>query len=100
MFPMFDRFDICAAYNLFSQHYGWDGYTCDIQARLARIDYRPAASEQYIKGLSENAKAIYGALVRKHARINVGLERLDRALKGRELSIDKKAYESIAITYA
>ena len=59
----FDRFDVCAAYNVFSQLWGWDAYTHGIQVRLSRIAYRPSNSEQTLGGLSYNAREIYAALV-------------------------------------
>ncbi len=60
---MFNRHDICTAYNLFSQHYGWDDYTYGIQARLDKIRFKPARSEEFLSGLSDNARGIYDAMV-------------------------------------
>jgi hypothetical protein len=68
----FDRFDICAAYNMYGLL--WDSGR-KYSAALHRLKYRPAHSEEYLEGLSENAKEIYGALVRKHERIFVAWER-------------------------
>ena len=62
----FDKFDICAAYNLYSQLWGWDAYTHGIQARLCKLTYRPSNSEQGLSGCSENAQEIYLQLVRRH----------------------------------
>lgn len=59
----FDRFDVCAAYNLYAVLYGHDDYTRGIQARLARISYKPSLSEEYLCGLSANAREIFTALV-------------------------------------
>lgn len=78
----FDRFDICAAYNLFSCFYGWDAYTHGIQCRLSRMRYR-SPSEETLDGLTENAKEIYAALVRKHAAVNVAYDRMIKRAKGR-----------------
>lgn len=64
--PYFDRFDICAAYNMFSILWGWDAYTHGIQCRLSRLKYKPSCSEEYLEGLSENAREIYTALVNRH----------------------------------
>ena len=61
----FDRFDICAAYNMYSILWGHDAYTNGIQARLARIEYRPSHSEEYLEGLSENAREIFDRLERR-----------------------------------
>jgi len=79
----FDRFDICAAFNLFSCDYGWDPYTHGIQTRLSRMHYRPSRSEEYLPGLKENAKAIYAHLVRKHYPEIVAYNRLTRRARGR-----------------
>lgn len=65
----FNRFDICAAFNVYSMLWGGDGcdYENTIQVRLSRLEYRPATSEQTLGGLSENARAIYNEIVsRKH----------------------------------
>jgi hypothetical protein len=78
MTDMFDRFDICNAYFMYSILWGHDSYTNGIQSRLRRIGYRPARSEEYLEGMSENAKAIYGALVRRHQGDFVAYERLYR----------------------
>ena len=78
----FDRFDICAAYNLFSCLWGWDTYTHGIQVRLSRIQYRPAPLEEQIQGLTENGRAIFGALVRKHYPNRVGWARRARERGG------------------
>ncbi len=63
----FDRFDICAAFNLYAALWGGDGqrYENAIQVRLARIDYKPSRSEEFLCGLSENARAIYAGLVER-----------------------------------
>lgn len=61
----FDRFDICCAYNLYSQFWGHDKYTHGIQNRLSKLEFKPAPSEEFLEGLSENAFEIYVALVQK-----------------------------------
>ena len=68
----FDRFDICAAYNMYSVLWGGDGYHYPnyIQVRLSRIKYRPSHSEEYLEGLSENAREIYNALVLKREGVD------------------------------
>jgi hypothetical protein len=65
---LFNRFDICAAYNQYAVLWGGDGCTeaNQIQARLARIDFRPSRSEEHLCGLSANAREIYAALVSRH----------------------------------
>ncbi len=62
----FDRFDILSAYNLYSALFAGDSYTAGIQARLAGLKYQPARSEERFEGLSENAQAIFSALVLTH----------------------------------
>lgn len=74
----FDRFDICAAYNMYWVLWGGDSYANAIGSRLSTIRYRPSHSEEYLQGLSENAKAIYGQLVRRRERLQVAYDRLRR----------------------
>ena len=59
----FDRFDILAAYSLYSVLFAGDDYTAGIQVRLARLSYEPSRSEEHLDGLSENGQDIYLALV-------------------------------------
>jgi hypothetical protein len=70
----FDRFDICAAYNVYSVLWGGDGCTYEntIQVRLSRLDYKPASSEQTLAGLSDNAREIYQELVKRHQQTTSG----------------------------
>lgn len=74
----FNRWDICAAYNMYAVGYNGDAAANEIGCRLSRLRYRPARSEETLAGLSENAKAIYGSLVRRHNALFVGYERLAR----------------------
>ena len=64
--PTFDRFDICCAYNLYSQLYGWDDYTRGIQSGLRTVKFTPGYSEESVEGLNENARDILLDLVAKH----------------------------------
>lgn len=66
----FDRFDICAAYNLYAIHYGWDRYTHGIIARLVALQYEPGRTDQYYDSLSENAQEIYDALVARRGHVS------------------------------
>lgn len=62
----FDRFDICAAYNLYLQHHH-TGQASRAYARLSKLrkHYTPSRSKEHISGLSENALEIYvGACAR------------------------------------
>ncbi len=65
----FDRFDICAAHNLYAHDYG----DYERKARLDSMRYKAAASEEFLDGLSENAREIYLRLVEAtgHALIAV-----------------------------
>jgi hypothetical protein len=60
----FDRFDICAAWNLYLQHTYYDQW-CPKYARLCKLQrvFKPARSEEFVDGLSENARAIYDNLM-------------------------------------
>jgi hypothetical protein len=69
----FDRFDICEAYYMYDVLWGPTPYG----ARLHRMKYKPHHSLD-LDTMSENAKAIYGALVRRHQRLYVGYERYYR----------------------
>jgi len=68
----FDRFDICAAWNLYLQHH-WAGQTdpmyarhCKLRAKSTQLvggmGFKPSRSEEFVSGLSENALEIYTAL--------------------------------------
>jgi hypothetical protein len=63
----FDRFDICAAWNLYLQHH-WAGQGCPLYARWChlRTYFKPALGEECVEGLNENARAIYDALCDAH----------------------------------
>lgn len=74
----FDRWDVCAAYHMFAVLWNGGQPASSYGVRLSRIGYRPAPSEQTLEGLSPNAKAIYGSLVRKHERLYTGFDRLYR----------------------
>lgn len=60
----FDRFDVCAAWNLYLQH-TWDMTMCPKYARWCKLRrfYKPAPREEHVLGLSDNARAIYSALM-------------------------------------
>lgn len=75
--PEFNRWDIMAAYNVYSQLWGWDAYTHGIQARLVRLRYRDPSAET-LEALTPNAKEIYGRLVRRHQGHSVAYDRLHR----------------------
>jgi hypothetical protein len=77
MTPEFNRWDVLAAYNVFSQLWGWDGYTHGIQARFSRLRYRDPGAEA-LEDLSDNAKRIYGHLERRHHGHAVAYGRLRR----------------------
>ena len=52
---MFDRFDVCEAFNLLAHDWG----LYDVKARLDAIPFRCAPSAEFFEGLTENGKAIY-----------------------------------------
>lgn len=79
----FDRLDICAAYNVYSQTFGWSRFEHAIQARLSRLDYKPCDSDQRLRTLSDNAKAIYAGLVRRHQGVALAISRFERKARGR-----------------
>lgn len=58
---MFDRFDICAAYELFASHYhgGMGSKEYAIFSRLHKIGYNSGPSGGHWRRLTENAKWIY-----------------------------------------
>lgn len=60
----FDRFDICAAWNLYLQH-THDGQFSDKYRRLSKLltYFRPSPSEEDPEGLNDNARAIYDRLM-------------------------------------
>jgi hypothetical protein len=64
--PYFDRFDICAAWNLYLQH-THTGQGSRAYQRLSRLGtfFRPGHSQDTVTGLEENALAIYARLLRK-----------------------------------
>lgn len=59
----FDRFDICAAWNLYLQHH-WAGQGDRLYARWCKLreSFTPSRSEEFVHGLSENALEIYTQL--------------------------------------
>lgn len=71
-----DRFDICAAYYHFvcltivrSKHYSLDEiirYQLGVYMQLHRLRYKPGLSDSKLSNISDNAKAIYMGLIRKH----------------------------------
>jgi hypothetical protein len=69
----FDRCDICEAYYTYDALWGPTPYG----ARLRRMHFRPGILIA-LENLNENAKAIYGALVRREQRLYVGYERYYR----------------------
>lgn len=77
---VFDRFDILAAYNVFSQYAGWDNYTRGIQSRLRTLGYKPSRSETLIEGLSDNAGDILLALTERRLGES-SAERLRRIMR-------------------
>ena len=67
----FDRFDTCAAYWMYDILWNPTEYA----PRLRRLGYKPSYREEFLENLSDNAKEIYGALVKKHNALMVGFER-------------------------
>jgi hypothetical protein len=52
---MFDRFDICEAYNLLAHDYG----LYDVKTRLDKLGFKCAHSAEFFEGLEENGQDIY-----------------------------------------
>jgi len=77
----FDRFDICEAYAMYDMLWGPTEYA----ARLHRIKFR-ASPLRSLENMSENAKEIYGRLVREHQRIYIAWERYQRRKHARKLA--------------
>jgi len=73
-----NRYDVFAAYYMFSVLYNGDSYANTIGRRLARLGYRPSRSEEYLETLSPDVKAIYGALVRRRDGQQVAYFRLHK----------------------
>lgn len=69
----FDRFDICEAYYMYDVLYNPTKYA----AKLRRLDFRPSPTIR-LEDLSENAKEIFGALVRRHNRLYTGYTRYQK----------------------
>ena len=69
----FNRFDICEAYAMYDTLWGPTEYG----ARLHRIRFRPGVLFS-LENMSENAKEIYGKLVRENQRIYIAWERFQR----------------------
>lgn len=63
--PYFDRWDICAAYWVFSRDYA---PLPAIESQLNRMQYKPGHSlrEYLFRGLSNNGKLIYWRLVKRY----------------------------------
>ncbi len=78
-----NRFDVCAAYFMYAMLWSGSAYTNQISVRLAKLGYRPSPSEETLAGLSDEAKRIYGALVRRHEGDTVAADRLARRARGR-----------------
>lgn len=59
----FDRWDVCAAYNMYATLWGGDGcaYENRVQRRLSKLAYRASSSEERLEGLSENANQLDAA---------------------------------------
>jgi hypothetical protein len=92
-----NRFDVCAAFNLYSVLWGGDGapYENRIQWRLSRIGYRPAPSEEYLSGLSPDARSTYARLVRERQAAHVATARLLRRANGRLGPIGGQPYDVV-----
>ena len=56
---MFERFDICEAFNLLAHDYG----LYDIKTRLDRLGFRCSPLRETYDGLSDNARDIYDSHV-------------------------------------
>lgn len=69
----FNRWDICEAYWWFDTLWGPTEYA----VRLRAINFRPGVISR-MEDMGENAKAIYGRLVREHHRLYVGYTRYQK----------------------
>ena len=56
---MFDRFDICEAFNLLAHDFG----LYDVKTRLDSLGFKSAASAEFYDGLSDNGRDIYDSHV-------------------------------------
>lgn len=52
---MFNRYDICEAYNLLAHDYG----LYDVKQRLNTMGFKCTRSAEFYDGLTENGQAIY-----------------------------------------
>jgi hypothetical protein len=52
---MFDRFDVCEAFNLLAHDYG----LYDVKTRLNQMQFRCRSSAEFYDGLTENGREIY-----------------------------------------
>lgn len=52
---MFNRYDICEAYNLLAHDYG----LYDVKTRLNDMEFKCAHSAEFYDGLTENGQEIY-----------------------------------------
>ncbi len=64
---IFDRFDICHAWQVYATLWHGGQFTDDyrILGRLSRLGFRSGAGVEGPEGLTENGREIYLALVRK-----------------------------------
>lgn len=69
----FNRFDVCEAYYWYDVLWSPTEYG----ARLHKIGFRPSCLAR-LKNMSENAKTIYGKLVRENHRLYIGYNRYQR----------------------
>ncbi len=69
----FDRWDVCEAHYMFDVLWGPTEYG----QRLRKIGYKPSCLSR-LESMSDNAKEIYGHLVKDHNRIYVAFERYAR----------------------
>lgn len=79
----FNRWDVLSAFYMYSVLYNGGRYAADVAARLRKLEFRPAPSEEKIEGLSENAKAIFGRLVRSQEWRDVAIQRFIKRANGR-----------------
>lgn len=52
---MFDKYDICEAFNLLAHDYG----LYDVKARLDDMGFKCASTAEFYEGLTENGQSIY-----------------------------------------
>lgn len=71
----FDRFDVCEAYYMFATLYQPTRTHRDTWRKLSRLKFRPSPLLR-LESMSENAKEIFGQLVREELGVFLGFERL------------------------